>query len=104
MVSNSKRSILAVYTYRLHLWLGYGLSLPIDLSLLKNIHIGGLDLGCLYPKSHDLLFFLHVEVMRCCVDINAKEENCWIQLSNCVLSLILHKCHISYQLVLTKLT
>ena len=41
----------------LHLWLGYGLSLPIDLSLLMHIKIGGLDLGCLCPKSHDFLIF-----------------------------------------------
>ena len=39
----------------LHLWLGYGLSLPIDLSLLMHIQIGGMDLGCVCPKSHDLL-------------------------------------------------
>ena len=37
------------------------MSLPIDLSLLMHIQIGGLDLGCLCPKSHDLLIFLHVE-------------------------------------------
>ena len=29
--------------------------------------------------------------MTCCVDINAKEGDCWI-----VLSLMSHKCHISY--------
>ena len=40
----------------LHLLLGYGLSLPIDLSLLMHIQISGLALGCLCPKSHDLLF------------------------------------------------
>ena len=28
---------------------------PIDLSLLMHIQIGGLDLGCLCPKSHDFL-------------------------------------------------
>lgn len=33
--------------------------------------------------------------MTCCVAINAKEGDCWIQLFNCVLSLMLHKCHIS---------
>ena len=44
-----------VYTYKLHLWLGYGLSLPIELSLLMHIQIGGLDLGCLCPKSHDFM-------------------------------------------------
>ena len=33
------------------------MSLPIDLSLLMHIYIGGLDLGCLWPKSHDLLIF-----------------------------------------------
>ena len=54
-----------VYTYKLHLWLGYGLSLPIDLSLLMHIQIDGLDLGCLCSKSHDLLIlFLHVKGMR----------------------------------------
>ena len=31
--------------------------LPIDLSLLMHIQIGGLDLGCLCSKSHDLLFY-----------------------------------------------
>ena len=46
-----------IYTYRLYLWLDYGLSLLIDLSLLMHIQIDGLDLGCLCPKSHDLLFF-----------------------------------------------
>ena len=35
--------------------------------------------------------------MTCCVAINAKEGDCWIQLINCVLSLMLHKCHISHQ-------
>ena len=38
--------------------------------------------------------------MTCCVAINAKEGDCWIQLSNCVLSLMLHKCHISCQSML----
>ena len=35
--------------------------------------------------------------MTCCVAINAKEGDCWKQLINCVLSLMLHKCHIRYQ-------
>ena len=42
--------------------------------------------------------------MTCCVAINAKEGDCWIQLSNCLLSLMSHKWHISCQLVLTELT
>ena len=32
--------------------------------------------------------------MTCCVAINAKEGDFWIQLFNCVLSLMLLKCHI----------
>ena len=43
-----------------------------------------------------------ISAMTCCVAINAKEGYCWIQLSNCVLSLMLHKCHISYQIESTK--
>ena len=42
--------------------------------------------------------------MTCCVSINAKEGDFWIQLSNCVFSLMSHKCHISCQVVSTKLT
>ena len=41
--------------------------------------------------------------MTCCVAINAKEGDCWKQLFNCVLSLMLHKCHISHQTESTKL-
>ena len=47
------------------------LSLPIDLSLLMHIQIGGVDLGCLWPKSHDLLIFIHVEEMRCCYQVQS---------------------------------
>ena len=43
------------------------------------------------------LVFKFDSTLTCCVSINAKEGDCWIQLSNCVLSLMLHKCHISYQ-------
>ena len=42
--------------------------------------------------------------MTCCVAINAKEGDFLIQLFNCVLSLMLHKCHISWQTVLTELS
>ena len=41
--------------------------------------------------------------MTCCVAINAKEGDCWIQLFNYVFSLMLHKCHISYQIESTEL-
>ena len=34
-----------------------------------------------------------------CVAINAKEGDCWIQLINCVLSLMLHKFHISINVI-----
>ena len=44
----------------------------------------------------NLVFKFH-HAMTCCVAINAKEGDCWIQLSNCVLYLMLHKCHTSYQ-------
>ena len=33
--------------------------------------------------------------MTCCVAINVKEGDYWIQLFNCVLSLMLHKFYIS---------
>ena len=51
----------------------------------------------------NLVFKFHC-AMTCCVAINAKEGDCWIQLSNYVLSLMLHKFHISCQSMLTKLT
>ena len=50
-----------------------------------------------------LVFKFH-RAMTCRVAINAKEGDCWIQLSNCVLSLMSQKCHISYQSVSTKLS
>ena len=42
-----------------------------------------------------LVFKFH-HAMTCCVAINSKEGDYWIQLSNCVLSLMLHKWHTSY--------
>ena len=42
--------------------------------------------------------------MACCVSINTKEGHCWIQLINCVLSLMLHKYHISHQTESIELT
>ena len=35
--------------------------------------------------------------MTCCVAINAKEGDCWIQLYNCLLSLMSQKCYINSQ-------
>ena len=49
------------------------------------------------------LVFKFYCAMTCCIAINAKEGDCWIQLSNCVLFLMLHKCHTSYLLVASKL-
>ena len=55
-------------------------------------------------KLSNKIFVLKFQnAMTCCVSINAKEGDCWIQLSNCVLSLMLHKCHISHQSMSTEL-
>ena len=42
-----------------------------------------------------LVFKFH-HAMTCCVATNAKERDCWIQFSNCGLSLMSHKCYTSY--------
>ena len=53
-------------------------------------------------KKKNLVLKFHYD-MTYCVDINFKEGDFWIHLSNCVLSLMLHKCHTSHLLALTKL-
>ena len=60
----------------------YGLSFPIDLSLLMHIQIGGLDLGCLCPKSHDFIFFSSCSDEMMLPDIVMVEDCGWLFYAN----------------------
>ena len=70
----------------------------LQLTLLLQIRVWfSLGSAIIFSRSRML-------VSNLAISFNSSTNFCWIQLSNCVLSLMLHKCHTSYLSAFTELS